>query len=159
MPVSQRILARTSAVVATIAALLVLGGSFLLFAGSVFACFDSCPTKDQLYSTLAHGWMFSMGPGVVAGTVAWLLCIVYLARREERRLFVLALLTPPVLAVILAAAAFSVTTLPVHPEGVLVETPLYEWEHFWAVCWGVVLLAWCVEILWLVRARPAGNVP
>lgn len=162
----QRVALSLLIAVRIVAILAVLAGFFIGYIASAvagFTCFDTCPTRDDFFSTFVPAAMRLMLLCVPLPALALVLFLVYcLATRQLwRALIVLlvfivgGLLGFAVLNGLLEQAR---TTLPVNEYG-LVDS---SWARMWAGKLLLLVMLWsgglaCLE--WGRRWRSAGNTP
>lgn len=146
-----RFLLPVSNVLAVLAALVGLGLGFLLATiGNALTCFDSCPTSVDFFARLAPGTFALMSPCLALEGLAFVTLIAYhISLSEPRRILAPALVLA--LGDLLGVAALTAqywqgqSSLPVTPEGLLVEGPVTAWGF----TWGMVVLI-------VAAAPPAG---
>jgi hypothetical protein len=134
--------------------------------GASFTCFDTCPTRDDFFSTFVPAAARLMLWLVAVAALALVLFLAYcLATRQPwRALIVLLVFVAGGLlgvAILYALVEQARATLPVNEDGLLVDS---SWASRWggtllllATVWsgGLVCLEWGRR--WEMRRRPAAS--
>lgn len=142
-----RFLLPTSNVLAVLAALVGLGLGFLLATlGAAFTCFDSCPTPDDYFARLVTGTLNLMTPCIALEALTLVALVAYhAAKREPLRALAPTLIL--VLGNLVGVAALTAqywqgqSSLPVTPDGLLVEDAVTAWGFTWGMAVLIVAVA------------------
>lgn len=125
----------------------VVAGLLAATAGAGFMCFDTCPSRDDYFANLGLVAMQVMAPCIVLEVLALAIFLAYCvatgqvqrAVKPIRFLLIGGLAGVATLYVLLR---YGQATVPIDPNGYLLETPAQEWGQLWGLALMLVAVVW-----------------
>ncbi len=115
--------------------------------GAGFICFDTCPMRDEYFARLGPGAMQVMMPCIMLEVLALAVFLAYCAAigqawRAVKPIVFLLVGGLGGVAALYALLRYGQATVPVDPNGYLLETPAQEWGQLWGLILTIVAVAW-----------------
>jgi hypothetical protein len=115
--------------------------------GAGFMCFDSCPTREDYFAHLGPVAVQVMMPCILLEVLALAIFLAYCiaigqAQRAVKPILFLLIGGLSGVAALYALLLYGQATVPVDPNGYLLDTPVQEWAQLWGLALMLVAVAW-----------------
>ncbi len=115
--------------------------------GAGFMCFDTCPSRDDYFANLGFVAMQVMMPCILLEMLALAVFLAYCiatgqAQRAVKPIRFLLIGGLAGIALLYILLRYGQATVPVDPNGYLLETPAQEWAQLWGLALMLVALGW-----------------